>query len=89
MKPTRYKVRFMTGLSEVVFAFSGREAAILAQAAQIQKGNLYEVLSVTNIATEPDVAADPRPGITCKTQGACRICGNVACFFNQAEHTGG
>jgi len=46
---TKYKILFTSGETEIVFAFGGEAARILAQAEQIKKGNSYVTLSITNI----------------------------------------
>lgn len=49
MKKNKYRVQFTSGEVVIVRAFSGPQASILAQAQQIEMGNAYTVLSVTNI----------------------------------------
>ena len=44
MKDYCYLVPFVTGLVERVWAGNEKEAIILAQAAQIEKGNQYKVV---------------------------------------------
>jgi len=46
LNTSKYLVLFVTGLIEIVNAFSPQEATILAQAEQIKKGNIYEVKKV-------------------------------------------
>lgn len=43
MKHTKFIIEFITMIQETVYAFSEREAVILAQAKQIKKGNQYKI----------------------------------------------
>ena len=43
MRDYLFTVIFKTGVKELVYAFNVQSAIILAQARQIQQGNLYDV----------------------------------------------
>lgn len=50
MKQNCYKVSFVTGKAEIIWAFNFTEAQILGQAEQIKQGNDYTVKVIVNLA---------------------------------------
>ena len=49
MKQHEYKIVFITGQTELVYAFNAQAAKILARAEQIKKGNDYIIQSIDNL----------------------------------------
>lgn len=46
MKHNKFEIHFSTGKTQVVYAFNGEEAVIIAQAREIENGHSYEVTNV-------------------------------------------